>query len=397
LPNIESGAKSSIGVTSLIFDQLNNKIRHSKINGVATRAVNYFAVNFYLGLTGYATLPHEYFGHYSRAREFGITPKLTISFPAPGGDDVFRVPHSMSATERQMIVAGGPELTSQIAFEATKEMYSGNVVPAYQGLYLFAGKVVDGIMYTQNNVKPFLDDPNKYYDDNKDYFKKNPVPNDPLAYALALTESYGYYENFLPKNATWLYKAPDLNVYKNEFIEDQYRRMKRAYILQLLDLTSLYGLYGAYQYIVNDKAFIKPFMLKVHGVKFMPYIRANMGELGAENYYDLFITPRSNLSYNIYYRHGGNMFDKIDGAGGEVRAKISSKLSLTSGIDFWNNERTDKKNFNTLQTLRLKLQRLALATSVGYKTKGALMGKPWDEGVYGYFGVGYSFDYKTAK
>lgn len=399
LPNIESGAATTIGATSLVFDQVNNLIDKKANNNFFLRLANFGLVQFYLGITGYAAAPHEYFGHYSRAKEFGITPHYRLDFPSLGGDNVFKVNYNMPVIERQMIVAAGPEFTNQLNYEATQQMYSGQKVPTYYGLYFLAGKLVDGILYVQKDLKTFLDDPNQYYADNAEYFQRNPVPNDPLSYALALTESYGYYDNIIDKNATWVYQPDDASVYVNDFIKDQYKRMKRAYVLQLFDPALVLGLYGNYNYLVNGKLFTDIPMLRVGDLRLMPSIRANLGELGAENYYDLyFLTPQLR-AFNVYYRRGGNMQDDLQGGGINIR-NVQLTKGLTAGIqaDYWYNGRTNKSNYNVMPQVSARLTKgFAVLGAIGYKTEGGLMGKPYKEGLYGDVGLQFNLNYTVSK
>jgi hypothetical protein len=403
-PNIESGSQSAIGVSSLIFDQtsklIKNKVKNRTANFVS-RIANFGLVQFYFGAQLYAAIPHEYFGHYSRAREFGVTPKLRFDFPQLGGDDIFFVTHNMPVLERQMIVAAGPEVTATIAYKATQQLYTDEYAPSYIGNYLFGGKIIDHFMYLQNNVKPFLENPNKYYEERPDYFSRNPVPNDPLSYVLALTESYGYYDGFIDKNAIWVQRFADMSVYtQNEFIKDQYQRMKSAYLQTLLDPTNLYFLIGNALYLAKGQTFFKPFMFRMKTVSFMPSVRANMGENGIENYYDLFFKVKNFPAFSVYYRTGGNMFHKTNGIGGEFRnLELTQRLRLNAQFDYWENERTKTNNFNIATGIALndKSQLFSISGNIGYKSYGNLMGKQMSEGFYGFVGLGMNLNYKISQ
>jgi hypothetical protein len=401
-PNIEAGSQSAISISSLLFDKTNQIIKNkvkSKTRNLFARIGNFGLVQFYFGTQLYGTIPHEYFGHNSRAKEFGITPKLNLNFPALGGDNIFSVTQNMPVLKRQMIVAAGPEVTATIAYKATQQLYTDNYSPTYLGNFLLSGKIIDQYIYLQNNVKPFLEDPNEYYKKEADYFKGNPVPNDPLSYALALTESYGYYNSFLDKNATWVQQFPDMSVYtQNEFIKDQYKRMKSAYLQTALDPTNLYFLYANALYLVSGKTFFKPFMFKIKNISFMPSVRANLGENGVENYYDLFLKIKKLPSFSVYYRTGGNMFHQTKGLGTEFRnLEITKSIRLNGQLDYWKNERTKTNNFNIATGINLtdKKQLFSVGGNIGYKSYGNLMGKPFSKGIYGYIGIGMNLKYKT--
>lgn len=401
-PNIETGSQSAIGVSSLIFDKtsqlIKNKVK-SKTGSLFARIGNFGLVQFYFGAQLYATIPHEYFGHYSRAKEFGITPKLNLNFPSLGGDNIFLVTQNIPVLQRQMISASGPEVTATIAYKATQQLYTDEYSPTYIGNFLLSGKIIDQYIYVQNNVKPFLENPNEYYKKEADYFNGNPVPNDPLSYALALTESYGYYDSFLDKNKTWVQQFPDMGVYtQNDFIKDQYKRMKSAYLQTLLDPTNLYFLYANYLYLAKGETFFRPFMFKIKNVSFMPSIRANLGENGIENYYDMFFKVKNLPAFSVYYRTGGNMFHQTKGVGTEFRnLNITNRIKINGQLDYWNNERTKTNNFNIATGINLtnKQKIFSVSGNIGYKSYGNIMGKPLGEGVYGYIGLGMNLKYKT--
>ena len=402
-PNIETGSQTFLDITSLAFDQTNllikNKVKNKTANLFA-RIGNFGLVQFYLGSRLYGTIPHEYFGHYSRAKEFGINPtEFNINFPGLGGDIVFIVPQSKPAIERQMIASAGPEVTGTIAYKATQNLYTDDYSSTHIGFNLFVGKFIDQFLYYQNNITPFLKDPNKYYTNEAQYFNGNPVPNDPIAYVLALTESYGYYDNFLDKTKPWVQQFPDMGIYtQNEFIKDQSTRMKSAYLQTALDPTNLYFVYANAMYLIKGKTFFKPFMFKIKGVSFMPSIRANLGENGIENYYDMFFKVKNLPAFSLYYRTGGNMFHQTKGLGTEFRnLKITDRVKINGQLDYWNNERTKTNNFNIATGINLtdKKNLFSVSGNVGYKSYGNLMGKPFGEGIYGYVGLGINLKYKT--
>lgn len=396
LPNIESGAISSIHINSLIFDQINKGIQ-SNHNKWWLRTINFCLFQCYLGIPSYATIPHEFFGHHSRAMEFGINPKMTFSFPAIGGDNIFFVNYNTPAIQRQFIVSAGPELTSQIAYGITKDMYADEAVPSYYGWMLLSGKIIDAYLYTQSNLKSFIENPNQYYKENNEYFGVNPVPNDPLSYALALTERYGYYDNFIDKNSIWVQQFTDMSVYKNDFLQDQFKRMKTTQLLQLFDPTLLFFIYGNYNYLVKGNPFTKALMFNVSGVKFMPSIRANLGELGAENYFDMFFKIKKMPAFNIYYRQGGNLFHEIKGTGIEIRNinLIKDKLKLSSQLDYWYNEKELQNGLNVYEDIKAyPTKKWLVKIGIGYKSEGGLMGKPYREGLYGNIGVGLILNYR---
>ena len=393
-PNIESGSASAISISSLIFDQINrevSKIKSKPVN-ILTRVLNFSIIQNFFGGQIYATIPHEYFGHYLVARNYGIRPELRLNFPALGGDNIFEIKQSIPVQDRMRIVAAGVEVTAMIAHQATRKLYSGSKSPSYSGNFLLAGKILDQYLYLEQNVKPFLENPNRFYDNNANYFNRNPVPNDPLSYILALTESYGYYSDFLDENEIWLQRFSDMSQYTdNEFIKDQYRRMKKAFLFTLLDPTNLYYLIGNSKYLIKGQTFFQPLMINFQKLSIIPGIRANLGPLGVENYYDLFFLFNQTIPLQIYYRNGGNLFHAINGMGAIMEnIPVNSRLKIGCQGDFWRNQRNLSNHFNFDLTIR-NIDRknfLTIIAKLGFKSAGSLMGKPFDKGVYGYLGLG---------
>jgi len=357
-------------------------------------------IQFYFGANLYGTLPHEYYGHFARAKAFGLNPNFTIAFPELGGDVIFKAKQSMPAYERQMIVAAGPEVTATIAYKATQQLYSNVYSPSYSGNYFFVGRFVDNYMYYQTSVKPFRENANKYYAEHKDYFQRNPVPNDPVSYLLGLTEGYGYYNGLISPDSTWVQQLLDMNLYTaNSFFKNQANRMKQAYLLTAMDPSNLYFLYANALYILKGQRFFKPFMFRISGVSFMPSVRANMGDIGMENYFDVFFKARKLPPFSIYYRNGGNIIHKLRGAGAEFRHLVlNDRVSLNGQLDYWYNQRNNSNNihFAAGAYFEDKQHLFFLSGNLGYKSSGNLMGKPLEKGVYGNLGLGLNLRYSAG-
>jgi hypothetical protein len=138
-------------------------------------------------------------------------------------------------------------------------------------------------------------------------------------------------------------------------------------------------------------------MVRLGNTRVMPSVRANLGELGAENYYDLYLlTPRSGTIL-LYYRQGGNLHDQLYGGGAEINhLSLASSFRLSTQLDYWHNERTGGNGINAMETLRYAVSdRFFLSASAGYKTKGGLIGKPYGAGFYGYAGLGIRLRYRA--
>ncbi len=399
-PNIESSAESIVGVSSFVFDQVNTTIEEVDERGLRflLRFTNLTFLQLYAGGLAYGTLMHEQFGHKSRANEFGLPLELKYNFPGLGGDFYFPVSQDIPSLQRQLVVGAGFEASSFIAFHATKSMYKNEYSGTYIGWYFMAGKVIEGALTSQMDIVPFLEDPNRYYATNT-RLSRNPIPNDPLAYLLALTESYGYFDDFLDSQEPWVQRVDDMTLYTdNTFINDQNERIKKTQLLAAIDPSNLYALYGTFIYLFKGTLFMKPFMPKINGISFMPSVRANYGELGAENYFDLYMKLPKKLFISFNYRSGGNMFHLVRGGGIEFENINIKQLQLGVQFDYWKNQRQGSNNINFLLKNRYTPnEKVSMYASFGYKSEGFLMGKPFQGGFYGYFGIGINMRYMARQ
>ncbi len=391
MPNTESVSRNTLSITSFAFDKINGKLHNSKIDNVFFRSVNFLVIQFYLGSFLFATIPHEFSGHYLRAREYGIKPGFHINFPKFGGFVPFNVTYNEASAEARMTIsAGGAEVSATTGYLATQEFYSGNRVPEYYGWYILNSKVFDGYLHS-SSLNYFTENPTQYFEDFRDELTENPSRiDDAVGYVLTLGESYGLYDALLPKDSLWVYKPPNPDNYLNDFVIDQNQRFKRAYLIQLLDPALISSLYGIFRYLAKGGLEYQPFMFKLKDMTFMPSVRANMGLIGVENYFDFFMRYQNLPPFNIYYRTGGNMLDQVHGGGFAIRRiNVTKSLELSIQADYWFNERTSKNNYNIHTSFNYSVQdKLNLILGYGYKTKGSLMGKPIKEGMYGSFGLG---------
>jgi hypothetical protein len=178
-------------------------------------------------------------------------------------------------------------------------------------------------------------------------------------------------------------------VYLNDFILDQGKRVTRAYVLQLFDPTMLNGLYGIIRYLVTGDPFFEPIMIGNDRFRVAPSIRANLGYLGAESYFDLFVVARGLPPLSVYYRTGGNLHDEQSGGGLEMRELALAKdVELAGRLDGWYDGLAGKVGGNVEERLTVQMApSIGLFESLGYKTLGGLMGAPTEGGVYGFVGL----------
>jgi hypothetical protein len=383
MPNNESGAIFSYNLSRLLLDQTNRLVKNSNLNTIAGRATNALVIQFFIGKELYGVFPHEFFGHYTKGLEFGMDVRsVHLRFPGIGGYTNAVINHRMSAINRMMYAGAGSEVQSTISFLAEKDLYKDEYVSTYQAAPIFFNKIFT-YLYYQEDLNSFVRSPDQFVRDNL-------KGGDFTSYSFSLAESYGFYKNLIDPDATWFDFPADPNLLNIDFIKDQNKRMNRAYLLSLIDFGILEFFIGNYQYIAKGKSFYKPFIFSINKLKFMPSIRANMGELGAENYFDLILNHPSFHQANLYYREGGNAIHEMRGFGFGMRnVRLSKKIILSPQLDFWSNERNNTSNFNVYTDVTLFLtDKFYLFQSLGYKSYGGLIGKPLNEGLYGYVGLG---------
>ena len=385
-PNTDAVSRNAITLTSLAFGGVNRLIDRSDFNNRLSRSANFVVVQFYLGSFAFSTIPHEFSGHYLRAREYGLKPGFHLNFPNFGGFVPLAVTYDEASAEaRMMISAGGPEVSANTGYLATQEFYSGGRVPEYYGWYILNNKFFDGYLYT-SSLDDFAKSPTQYFEDFQEELAEHPSRiDDPVGYVLALGESYGLYDSVIPRDRLWVYIPPDPDDYLNSFLIDQNDRIRQAYLLQLLDPSVLSSLYGIVRYLVRGELEYRPFMLRLGSTRFMPSTRANLGLLGVENYFDAFVAVSGLPPFNIYYRTGGNLIHGVQGGGLAMRSiEVTERLDLDIQGDYWRNQRTSRNNYNLDARGRYAIQgRCSIVGGAGYKTRGSLMGKPIRGGAYG--------------
>ena len=390
-PNIEAFSLDVHSTSSFLFERLNSAIARSSSKYINNGFIRFLNLGFQgsIGTWVFITIPHET-AHYLRGKESGIEDvKIHLEAKFMGG--FYTVDTRLNENtpiERLMVTTAGPELSTLVSYLQIKDMYSGKPIPPHYSIFQIGAKYVDGYNY-YSRVKDFQEDPNKWLDEKKKNYSnyRSPLKFDPLGFTLTLAENYGYYDTWLPKDSVWFWEPNDISLYKNEFVVDQFKRMKNAYLLALLDPSIINSLYSAIKYIIYGDLYTRVFMIPVGSIKFMPSIRANMGMWGIENYFDIHLLYKNKLPFSVYYRQGGNLDEDIYGFGAEVsNINISDYINMNFQGDYWN-----KEGFNINSGIQFKYKRIYLLAKLGYKTYGSLIGKPWGKGIYGYGGIGFEF------
>lgn len=416
-PNIESLSINYLGITGLLNDSIGYAIKGSPIDNIPVRLINFFVVQGGVGCYFIGTLEHE-FGHLGYAFEAGFKPHLA-SFNV----ETIRPEYFAKTSEDKIVMylGGGMNTDSYTSYNVTTALYSGKHVPCnYSLIALF--KKISNFQYVYSRagyVKHPLGNIKEFY---KNY--------DPLLYATYLTMKYGYYDSVIPVWGYAPYFKKSLFVpanpyaYINPFLKDQYRRLKTAYLIELLDPSFLQIFWALRCYMKWGTTMFMPLMVPVGSVKFMPGMRASLGTFGVENYYDVYFAVWDLFQFSVYYRNGGNMFDTMHGAGIDVRGiciteqlsadiradywtlvegKIVQKnrdyllynnLQPMTGLGFFRKHYNDRNCFNVTVKIRWQFYEDWYVTgTVGYKSYGALIGKQLDRGVYGDGGIGFNLHY----
>jgi hypothetical protein len=419
-PAIQALSTNYLSLNALMNDGIGYGIKGSSADNLFVRLMNYLIIPG--GISGYlmGTLEHE-LGHLGQAVEFGFKPHLS----GFNTESIRRRFYAKESPDEVILyIGGGMNTDTYTSYEASQHLYSGNSVPCYYGTIILYKKI-SNFQYVFSKAR-YMDHPlgniKEFY---KDY--------DPLLYDVYLTMKYGYYDSVVP---VWAY-APYLKksifvpsnpyAYINRFLRDQYHRMKTAYLVELLDPSFINLFYGWRQYLKNGDLFFKPLMIPIKEFQFMPGMRASLGNFGVENYYDLYCSVKDLFHFSVYYRYGGNKWDKIHGAGIAVSGvRITDQLSLTCQADYWTLAAGNAISKNSDYLLYNNLQPVAglgyfrdnhanrncfnvsiilhwqfyddwfFIGNIGYKTYGALIGKQLEKGPYGYGGIGFNVNYRGA-
>ena len=392
-PNINALSLDVHSTSSFMFERLNYAIASSSSKYINNGFVRFLNLGFQgsIGTWIFITIPHET-AHYLRGKESGLEDvKVHLEAKFFGGYYTVNTKlNENTPIERLMVTTAGPELTTLISYHQVKDMYSGKPIPPHYSIFQIGAKFVDGYNY-YSRVKDFQEDPNKWLNEKKENFSndRSPLKFDPIGFTLTLAENYGYYDSWLPKDSIWFWEPDDISLYNNEFVADQFKRMKNAYLLALFDPSIINSLFCAIKYIIYGDLYSDVYMIPIGRLKFMPSIRANMGMWGIENYFDLHFLYDHKLPISMYYRHGGNLNENIYGFGSEIsNLKVFDHVNLNLEVDYWKND-----GFNISTEMQYKYKRIILLANLSYKTYGSLIGKPWGKGMYGYGGIGINFEY----
>ncbi len=416
-PNIQSISNDYLSFNGLINDGIGYAIKGSRIDNIFVRLMNYLLIQGGLGCYLLGTLEHE-LGHVGYAFEAGYKPHLA-SFDV----QLIRREFLVRSTDDKaiMYLAGGMNIDSFTSYEATKTIYSGSPAPCYYGIIITYKKIAN-FQYVYSKAR-FMKHP---MGNIKEYYKDF----DPLIYDVYLSKKYGYYDSALPVWAYAPYFKKSLFIpenpyaYINPFLKDQYRKMKTAYLIELLDPSIVDLFYGWVRYVGSGESMHTALMIPTGPVSVMPGTRASLGNLGAENYYDLHFVIRNFIPFSIYYRRGGNKWDTVHGAGIDARnIPLSDRLYLDCQLDYWTiiegervgknrayllynstsaltgpglfrKHRDQRDRFNIFLKLKWEfIEDWYFTGGIGYKRYGALIGRQLEEGVYGHGGIGFNINY----
>lgn len=419
-PNIQTLSINYLSISGLLNDGIWYAIKGSRADGIAMRLLNFFVIQGGVGCYFLGTVEHE-LGHIGYAIDAGFKPHL-----AGYSVETIRSEYLTKTTEDNIVMylGGGMNTDTYTSYETVTAMYSGSKVPCVYGL-ITTYKKISNFQYVYRNDR-YVRNPLSHI---REFYKNY----DPLIYDVYLTMKYGYYDSVLP---VWAY-APCLGkslfilanpyAYINPFMKDQYRRMKTAYLIELLDPSIIELFWGIRRYLKYGDTVFTPLMIPIRSVKFMPGMRGSLGNYGAENYYDLHFLVQDIFPFTVYYRKGGNKWDTLHGCGVEIRnISMIDRLSMTYQFDYWtivrgsrvakNREylaynyrpaggtagpglfrrpRSDTHGINVFMKASWEFWPDWFFTGgIGYKSYGALLSKQLDAGLYGYGGIGFNIRYQ---
>ena len=303
------------------------------------------------------TLQHEYFGHGGRGRELGVTASYRIYSPWecwPFGNKRaytnYEKGYPEEIEQRLFLTVGGIESNNVLAHILANRIYRGD---AHYGEYL---------LFCINKLHI------------NSYIYCTPDPNSCPEGFKKETEAGGDIANYLIERE--VSKTGNYPEIPNQSIIEGYAKLRRQSLWNILDpfLALSIKVIGKYWLFGEE---ISPISLK-----FIPSTRFNLTPIGSEAYLDLYTRK-----CQVYLRYGEDNF--YGGGIGIDEMPIKDGLLMEGNIDWWHQPR-DGYNLEIGFTKDIA-DWIGFSAKTGFKEKGYLMGKRFDQGGYGAIGIDLIF------
>ena len=332
-------------------------------------------VSVRLGKTIYIDLPiarwftivqHEVFGHGARVREFRGEASYTLYHPwsRKRAFTSFRL-QDITISDLIQVTGGGIESNQVMAWEMERRMYGENPLHCYDWLIFAINRYVVN-QYINSTPDPQLH-PQAFSEEYND-------GGDIAAYLAEMNYKYHGHYGVHPEEA-------------DPLLADNYQRIKKEAIWNLLDPALWLGVYYYGRYILTGKEKLTLPMLPLWGIRLMGGTRYNLTPIGAERYLDLYIKKGRHL-FNFYLRKGSFEEKGWYGWGcGADRLWRYNNSHLGLRLDWWDQLKTGIGGNLEGELHHYLTPEVGIILQGGYKTEGYLMGKPAAPGIYTFFGT----------
>jgi hypothetical protein len=296
---------------------------------------------------------HEFFGHGWQIRNLQSKgwKLLGYDYDHESIFTKFLKPEWHETIDLNLVASSGTEAQTILAMQLRQKMFHDNIIDG-RFFYLYSDATLGLSSYLNYFVMNYLEENNELDDsyDLKSYFTtyEQMHPNQPI----------------LMKDLYWLTFTPFLD----PFLWAQ--------------------LISYFTYVLLDKPLPTP-VIKVGAIRFIPSICSNLTPSGVEIILEQYFSYKTNV-YKTYMRWTPSHESTICGAGFKTPHLIQFKqVDIGVIVDFWvSYQKTIQQNMHFGNQTSVSacyqlsgLDQLQLGAEIGYKTRGYLIGYPYDKGL----------------
>ena len=347
--DLRNSSTNAISTHRMLHDVFRKGI-HRKMNG-RWGTISYGLFSF---TTTYLTMlwSHE-FGHSLRAKQVGGHFNIH-NFGLPIPYTTMHLPESISLIDEALSVTAGFEVNTLNIRALQKDFIVGNGICNEDLALSFANR----IMYPLYSSVIVPRDPK-----DKDVWIN--TAGDPIHIALAVFKNYSGGQLFMPDSTV----NPQLVRYYNQ----------SSIFALLINLTDPHFYKEVAAAFGRKKLRTPVFLIGDHTNGWTYGTLFNTSPLGYELYLNNYIQI-SNRTFSVYFKYG-NPF-KNNGLGLNWYNIIGNKrIHLSAGIDVWDQDLFGKGLSGEVSTEIKISDHFGISSSMGYKTKGYVLGKQIQEGL----------------
>lgn len=349
----QEGAVDVLSLNKLLVDwskSINPPFRRNALTRFAKEIINFEIFD----LT--ASMNHEIFGHGAVARELGGYSEYGFYWLGNWRGKFWSSGINYTEDTRIFQTTSGSEANQELGYESQKYLYTKDSVTS-DDLFLLLPKL-DFLAYLLVTSNP-----------HGDYSKFMNSGYDPQRIVMRLSQKY-YGANYT--------KAQVMGVY-DQMLASSYS--------SLFDFGIVTGIYSIFAYTFLDKYEYTVPGFYFGKIKMIPGTRFTYTPLGPDTYLDFYFKQRdvTDPPLFIYYLRGGEFAG--NGSWG-TGFELYNLKKIIDGMrfDFWH--QPDGNGFNLEMTNKIKINsKLSLLLDTYYKSRGYLIGKPYEKGLRAFGGV----------